>query len=221
MCTSRPKILKETRRQIEERAPPAWTSLSPHDWLSEESSVEYDIVFDSEEPFAVYVCDNAERKIREHAEREAPKRLEVMGFLLGEVSIWKGRTYTVVRDVVTTELKSSSSKVRFDPEAFPKLFHQLDDSGFDYILVGWYHSHPGHTCFLSRTDLETQRAMFDQPYHTALVIDPINCDVKVFRLSGQGYEEVPFAVFKQTERKNGRARKPRRRKLKVEPVTTI
>lgn len=221
MCTTRPKILKETRRQVDESAPPAWTSLSPHDWLSEESSVEYDIVFDSQEPFAVYVCDHAERKIREHAEREAPKRLEVMGFLLGEVSTWKGKTYTVVRDVVTTELKSSSSKVRFDPEAFPKLFHELDDSGFDYILVGWYHSHPGHSCFLSRTDLETQRAMFDQPYHSALVIDPINYDVKVFRLSGQGYEEVPFAIFKQTENKNGRARKPRRRKLKVEPVTTI
>jgi len=67
---------------------------------------------------------------------------------------------------VTTKLTSSSSKVKFNPDAFPNLFPSTDDSGFDYILVGWYHSHPGHTCFLSRTDLDTQRTMFDQPYHT-------------------------------------------------------
>lgn len=221
MRTSRPKIVKETRREVEEKPPPQWTMLRPHDWLSDESSYEYDLLFDSEKPFPVYLCETAEKKIREHAEKQAPKRLEVMGFMLGEVSSWKGITYTVVRDVVTTELKSTSSKVRFDPEAFPKLFHDLDLSGFDYILVGWYHSHPGHTCFLSKTDLDTQRTMFDQPYHSALVIDPLNCDVKVFRLSGFGYEEVPFAVFKATEKKDGGTRNTRRRKLKVEPATTI
>ena len=221
MFTSRPKILKETRRQIEEKAPPAWTSLSPHDWLSDESCEDYDIVFDSGEPFAVYMCETAEKKVREHAEKEAPRRLEVLGFLLGEVASWKGKVYSVIRDVVTTELKSSSSKVRFDPEAFPKLFHELDDSGFDYILVGWYHSHPGHTCFLSKTDLDTQRTMFNEPYHSAFVIDPVNCDAKMFRLSGPDYEEVPFAVFKQTEKKNGRPKPTRRRRLKVEPVTSV
>jgi len=221
MRTTRPKIVRETRRTIEEKQPPAWTSLSPHDWLSDESSEEYDIVLDSDEPFSVYVCENAEKKIREHAEKEAPRRLEVMGFLLGEVNSWKGMLYSVVWDVVTTELKSSSSKVRFDPEAFPKLFHELDVSGFDYILVGWYHSHPGHTCFLSKTDLDTQRAMFSQPYHAALVIDPVNCDIKVFKLSGRDYEEVPFAIFKPTGTKNGRSRPARRRRLKVDLATTI
>jgi len=213
--------VKETRRPIEEKPPPTWTALSPHDWLSEESVIEYDIVFDSGEPFPVYICDTAEKKIREHAERDAAKRLEVMGFLLGEVSSWNGKMYSVIRDVVTTELKSSSSKVRFDPEAFPKLFHDLDDSGFDYILVGWYHSHPGHTCFLSKTDLDTQRSMFSQPYHSALVVDPVNCDIKVFRLSGRDYEEVPFAVFKETGPKTGRSKTARRRTLKVKPATTI
>jgi len=218
---SRPKILRETRREVEVKAPPPWTSLSPHDWLSEESSAEYDVVFDSGDPFPVYLCDNAEKKIREHAERDAPRRLEVMGFMLGEVSSWKGKIYSVVRDVVTTELKSSSSKVRFDPEAFPRLFHELDDLGFDYILVGWYHSHPGHTCFLSKTDLDTLRAMFDQPYHTALVIDPINCDIKVFRLSGPGHEEVPFAVFRRAEDVTAADKTARRRRLKMKPATTV
>jgi len=214
----RPRIVKETRRAVEEREPPAGVDIKPHDWLSEDSKASYQQVVESGKTFRLYLSEKAEHKIRHHAMKEAPRRLEVMGFLLGEVSSWKGATYAVVRDVGTTGLRSSSSKVRFDPEALPKLFHELDGSGFDYILVGWYHSHPGHTCFLSRTDLDTQRAMFNEPYHAALVIDPINQDIKIFRLAGDRYEEVPFAVsiLKESDTK----KKSRRRKLKVTAVTS-
>ena len=216
MQVARPRIVRETRRPIEEKEPPQHSALSPHDWLSGDSVALYAEVAESGKPFDVYLSATAEKKIRLQAEKEAPRRLEVMGFLLGEVREWKGHRYAVVRDIVTTELKSSSSKVRFDPEGFPKLFSNLDDSGFDYVLVGWYHSHPGHTCFLSRTDLETQRRMFDQPYHTAIVIDPINQDMKAFRLSGDGYDEAAFAVFEGEA--NGRPKKPRTRKLRIKSV---
>ena len=218
MRMARPRILGETKRAIEEREPPAREDLRHAEWLSEESKSIYEEVLTSAKPFEMYLSELAERKIHDHAVKEASRRLEVMGFLLGEVNIWKGRTYTVVRDVGTTQLKSSSSKVRFDPEAFPKLFFELDDSGFDYVLVGWYHSHPGHTCFLSRTDLDTQRSMFNQPYHAALVIDPINKDVKTFRLTEDGYEEMPFAVFRSDSHQVRRPRSKRQRRLKVKLV---
>jgi proteasome lid subunit RPN8/RPN11 len=214
----RPRIVKETRRAVEEREPPSSAVVRPHDWLSEESLSAFEELRASGRPFELYLSDKAEEKIRHHAMKEAPRRLEVMGFLLGDVSSWEGSTYSIVRDVGTTGLKSSSSKVRFDPEAFPKLFHDLDDSGFDYILVGWYHSHPGHTCFLSRTDLDTQRTMFNQRYHSDMVIDPINKDIKSFRLAGDSYEEIPFALF-VSESAEGK-KKARRRKLKVSPVTS-
>jgi proteasome lid subunit RPN8/RPN11 len=215
MLMPRPRIVKETRRPVEEMEPPRASTLTPHEWLSAESLTAYNEVADSEEVFDVYLSSVAERKIKAHAVKEAPKRLEVMGFMLGEVREWKGRTYSMVRDVVTTHLKSSSSKVRFDPVAFPELFHDLDDSGFDYVLVGWYHSHPGHTCFLSRTDLETQRSMFDQPYHSALVIDPINRDIKTFKLSETAYDEVSFAIYEPGEGTKAKAK--RSRKLRVNP----
>lgn len=213
----RPRIVKETRRAIEERKPPMASLLKPHEWFSEESRSAYCSILESGEPFSLYISDGAALKISSQAEKDAPRRLEVMGFLLGEVSSWKGSVYAVVRDVGTTSLKSSSSKVRFDPEALPRLFHELDTSGFDYILVGWYHSHPGHTCFLSRTDLETQRMMFNESFHVALVIDPVNKDIKVFRLAGIGYEEVPFALF--AGESTASKKKSRRRKLKVSPDT--
>lgn len=214
----RPKIVRETRREPEEREPPKEGTLWPHPWLSEESAGMYAEALESG-IFPVYLSEEAESKIRGHALKEAPRRLEVLGFLLGEVSTWKGSSYINCRDVVTTKLRSSPSKVRFNPEAFPSLFLQLDDSGFDYILVGWYHSHPGHTCFLSRTDLDTQRSMFDQPFHTALVIDPVNEEVKAFRLTGAEaeYEEVPFALYRRAEAVR---KKARTRKLKVSTVAS-
>lgn len=216
MHVPRPRIVKETKRQIDELEPPVRSSVSSHEWLSDESRSEFDSELASGRPFALYLSKKAEGKIRQHALGHASKRLEVMGFLLGQVHRWKGTTYAVVRDVGTTELRSSSSKVRFDPEAFPKLFHELDDSGFDYVLVGWYHSHPGHTCFLSKTDLDTQRTLFNQPYHVALVIDPINKDIKTFRLAGESYEEMPFALIVQDESRTTKS--TRRRRLKLKPV---
>lgn len=215
---ARPKILRETKRPVQDREPPPNSTLRPHPWLSEDSLTEFRSRLRYGDPFDIYLSGLAEAKIRNHAEKEASSRLEVMGFLLGETHAWRRRAYTVVLDAVTTELKSSSSKVRFDPKAFPKLFHELDEAQFDYVLVGWYHSHPGHTCFLSGTDLETQRTFFDQPYHTALVVDPVNKEMKTFRLSGDGYEELPFALFDSERQTAGKARAAKTRKLKVTPL---
>lgn len=216
MRLSRPRIVSETKRPVEERRPPG-SRVRPHIWLSEESLAAFRSVQSSGAPFGLYLSSHAEAKIRDHAASEASSRLEVMGFMLGEVRFWRGSPYSVARDVVTTQLKSTASKVRFDPRAFPKLFSGLDGSGFDYVIVGWYHSHPGHTCFLSRTDLDTQRRMFNQPYHSALVIDPVNEDIKAFRLARDGYEEMAFAIFAPPSPDSGR-KKVRQRKLKVEPA---
>ncbi len=213
---ARPKIVRETKRGVPEAEPPRARKLKPHQWFTAKDRETFSARTSSSAPFDVYLSVHAEKKVREHAEQRAPERLEVLGFLLGEVFRWKGKIYTTVRDAATTELRSSPSNVRFAPEAYPSLFHQLDDSGFDYIIVGWYHSHPGHTCFLSRTDVGTQRASFREPYHVALVIDPINREIRTFRLAGEGYEETAFAVYVPAPRRSSKA--PRKRKLKLKPV---
>jgi proteasome lid subunit RPN8/RPN11 len=216
MWMARPKIVKETKRRVPEVEPPSDTRVRPHEWLSDDEMTTFEARLRSRVPFEVYISSSAEKKIRDHAEEHSAERLEVLGFLLGEIGKWKGKTYTVVRDAATTALRSSPSNVRFAPEAYPRLFHQLDDSGFDYIIVGWYHSHPGHTCFMSRTDVETQRASFREPFHVAFVIDPINREAKTFRLAGEGYEETTFAIYASSARKPDRSQ--RTRKLKVKPV---
>ncbi|MFP4196048.1 MAG: Mov34/MPN/PAD-1 family protein [Methanomassiliicoccales archaeon] len=144
---------------------------------------------------ALYVSKVAEEKMRNHSLSSAPSNKEVMGFLLGQVFQMGGDRYALVRDVVTTDLEASSVQVRFDRSSYESLFSDLEECGFDYLIVGWYHSHPGHGCFMSSTDIETQRTMFPQPYHGALVLDPVNREIEAFRLSAEGVEVIGMAVF--------------------------
>jgi proteasome lid subunit RPN8/RPN11 len=217
----RPRIIAETKRPIPESRPPRASEVRPHEWLTEDSRALFDGKASASTPLPVYLAASAETKVREHASRDALRRLEVMGLLLCEVRSWSGIEYSVITDSVTTALRSSPAKVRFDPGAFPKLFCQLDESGFDYMILGWYHSHPGHTCFLSVRDLETQKAIFTERYHCAMVVDPLNREIKAFRLSGDGYEEIPFGVVSDRVAVNGNSGRRRTRRLKVRPAAQV
>jgi proteasome lid subunit RPN8/RPN11 len=189
---TKPRVVSEIRRDPLERPPPR--NISPHPWFSADTSRLYQEVLAGGLWFDIYMSSLAEGKIRKQSVDAAPNRLEVMGLLLGDVCSWNGHNYSIVRDVGTTDLKSTPAMVKFDPDALPRLFTSLDGAGFDYIVVGWYHSHPGHTCFMSRIDLRTQKTTFNQGFHCAVVIDPISEEVRAFKLRGDGYVEVPFAL---------------------------
>jgi 26S proteasome regulatory subunit N11 len=190
---SKPKIVGFTEMQLQERPPPSSERTAPHKWLSHSSVSKY---HESEgQGFDLYLSKLAEEKIRNHAMSRLEPRIEIMGLLLGTVYRHEGREYVLVRDVVTTDLDASLVSVRFDRQGFEKLFDSLDDSGFDYVIVGWYHSHPGHGCFLSQTDVDTQVSMFNRPFHSALVIDPVNREIETFKVERGRSRHRPFAVY--------------------------
>ncbi|KAH9588640.1 JAB1/MPN/MOV34 metalloenzyme domain [Trypanosoma melophagium] len=62
--------------------------------------------------------------------------------------------------------------------------------------IGWYHSHPGYTCFLSGTDVNTQQlSQSAQDPWLAIVVDPVRTiatgrlDMKAFRTFPEAYAE--------------------------------
>jgi proteasome lid subunit RPN8/RPN11 len=188
-----PKIIESSERAVQEKAPPENGRIGPHKWLSKSSLERYS---ESEQAgFDLYLSKLAEEKLRNHALSRLSPRMEVMGLLLGTLYRHQGREYVLARDIVTTDLDASLVSVRFDRSGFEKLFDSLDDSGFDYIIVGWYHSHPGHGCFLSKTDVDTQVSMFDRPFHSALVIDPVNMEIETFKVIDGRSLHRPFAIY--------------------------
>ena len=131
----------------------------------------------------------------DHCVEMALEGLEALGFLIGELYQFEGKVFSVVHEVVTSKLESTPVSVRFDKESYASLGNRLDDISYDYIIVGWYHSHPGILSFMSDVDMNTQKRMFTKSFHTAVVIDPINAEMKSFRIKNMHCIEIPYAII--------------------------
>jgi proteasome lid subunit RPN8/RPN11 len=184
-------IVSETKREPATVRPPV--NAKPHLWLPLEKTMEMRMAEDK--ALAAYINKHAEAKIRNHALSARNSKTEVMGLLLGEVRRWHGADYVVVRDVITSDLDATAVSVKFDSSGLEKLFEKLDGAGFDYVIVGWYHSHPGYGCFMSDTDEKTHTGAFVSPHQVAVVIDPVNFTVACFRMKAGKPAEVDFAVY--------------------------
>jgi proteasome lid subunit RPN8/RPN11 len=190
---SQPVIVADRPAEVRELPPPARERTRAHKWLTEKRFEEYRAREKGE--LELYISKLAEEKIRNHALMHMDERKEVMGLLLGGMYKHNGLEYALVRDVATTDLDATDVSVRFDPRAFEKLFASLEEIGFRYVIVGWYHSHPSYHCFMSSTDVQTQRAMFNLRGHSAVVIDPVNKEIEAFYLDEGKVRSRPFAVF--------------------------
>ncbi len=190
----RPRIVGETRRDLEEHSPPPRERTRGHWWATKKTR---DLVeaMGERDAYPLYLSRRAEERIRNHALSKMEERLEVMGFLLGDAFLHRGAPYAVVRDIATTDLDASSVGVRFEREGFERLFESMDAAGRDLLVLGWYHSHPGHGCFMSETDVETQQGLFPEPYHAAIVVDPIQTEWEAYALAGDEVAPIPFVVY--------------------------
>jgi len=142
-----------------------------------------------------YIKKDAFEKIILHSYEMAKEGKEAMGFIIGDVFYWD-KEYTCVFDIITASLDSSSFHVKFKREAFEEIFNKMDEIKYDYILVGWYHSHPGYSSFMSEIDLDTQKNYFNKKFHASIVVDPINKEARAFRLIHEKCFEIPYVLFK-------------------------
>ena len=151
--------------------------------------------------YPVYVTRTVLTAIQEHFRNAASESKEALGLLLGTPCIADtGEAFTQVSAYATGANDATSTHVRFAPEAFANLSRLLSQRGQGELIVGWAHSHPSYGCFLSPTDLKTQQDYFGEPFHTALVIDPLRGEkgqTRFYQLSTnkKAYREVPFAVI--------------------------
>jgi len=147
----------------------------------------------------LYITGPAFDKLYRHCAKIAQKGLEAMGFMIGELHEYNEKIFSVVHDALTSNLESTSISVRFHRDAFEHLFDQLDEIPYYYVIIGWYHSHPGFSSFMSQVDIDTQKRIFNKLFHAALVVDPISYEVKSFRMQNSDCVEIPYAVFSESK----------------------
>ena len=180
--SDRPRIVAERKRRAREMKPPQEFLI--HEWGKPYAGID------------VYISQVAFDKMMSQCASYAKRHLEALGYLVGDYCRWKNKEYTIVEDAVTSDLETTSVSVHF--QAFEKAFDQLDKIDFDYVIVGWYHSHPGFTTFLSEKDLETQKKNFNKPYHATIVIDPVNRQFRSYKVIDDRYMEKKFSLFEQS-----------------------
>jgi len=130
--------------------------------------------------------------------------LEVFGYLVGELHEWNSTKYIVISEQISVRAGTDSRDVSVQLLAdsmglFDEKFQKLKNKNANLLNIGWWHSHPGFGCFLSAVDLTTQREQYPSPHETALVVDPVNDDLKFFKLDGsseKGYREDSYAIIK-------------------------
>ena len=49
---------------------------------------------------------------------------------------------------------------------------------------------------MSATDINTQHTMFKKPYQSAIVIDPLNIEMRAYTITDIGFREKSFATYR-------------------------
>jgi proteasome lid subunit RPN8/RPN11 len=129
---------------------------------------------------------------------------EIFGYLIGNILKWNDQIYVKIEELLFLlgaiySDKYSTSQIEGAAGKYDKKFQRLKKRRKDDSLriIGWWHSHPGFGCFLSTTDIKTQKYFFPESYQVALVVDPDDDDSQFFTLdqnSKKGYKEVSYAV---------------------------
>ncbi len=131
------------------------------------------------------------------------RRYEVMGLLVGPKADVFGKQGCVVYDAIHPETEQRDTQatvsVRFRKEAFQEMFERLHELPYEYLIMGWYHSHPGHTAYYSPTDVETHRTLFSQPHQVGIVVDAWHEDMGVFQPCEGGYSMRSWMIVDDSE----------------------
>ncbi len=123
-------------------------------------------------PFPIFLHQRVNRLITAHAQQNRAR--EVGGLLLGDArQDEQGRMYVVVTHALRAEFaQETRGHLTFTQKTWLQLHHTRDQQYPDKMIVGWYHTHPGWTIFLSQWDLFIHQNFFREPWQIALVIDP-------------------------------------------------
>ena len=196
----KPSIREEKKREIEELLPPSTSYFAYIPKITKEENIKKFVrtyyrkgemgkstrtknISDID----LFISIKAAKKMLQHCYILGREK-EVMGLILGETYQYNNNLFSIAKDVATSELDATEINVKF--MAFEQLFEQLGELQYDYQIVGWYHSHPNYSSFMSPTDIDTQKRMFKHPYQRAIVIDPIKFDMKAFMLDQETMERV-------------------------------
>lgn len=144
----------------------------------------------------IYISDEAAGLVHTHA--QSTLRLELGGLLIGEAGYTADqRPIAIVRGAIAVDGKDSSgTHFVFGGHQQKAAYEELDRRYPRSQIVGWYHTHPRMSVFLSGTDLNSHRSLFAIPWQVALVLEPESNQAGFFGWTGGAIHPVEsYAAF--------------------------
>ena len=126
---------------------------------------------DTDQP-PVFISQSVMKAIEKHVTSENDK--EVGGVLLGGFYRTEKGSFVEITDFIeATSAKGTDVSLTFTHEAWEQITAEQSRRGSDLQIVGWYHSHPALGVFMSKEDEFIHSNFFSEPWHVAIVVDPI------------------------------------------------
>lgn len=143
-----------------------------------------------DEDFRIFISDIVLRDIK--AFLSSDKEKELGGVLLGEVfTDYEGRVFIILNEfVIALYTEASITRLTFTHSSWEYMNNKIDKEYPGKKILGWFHSHPGHTVFLSSYDKFIHENFFTQEFNVAYVFDPINNDDGFFFMKENGLEKA-------------------------------
>lgn len=121
---------------------------------------------------------------------DAGVNIEIGGFLLGRYHIHTNNKCDVLIETLVP-IKSEENHnlhLEFSTHSLSAELGDAQDQFPDLIVVGWFHTHPGHGLFLSKPDLAIQNGFFNEKFQFAMEIDSMTAalDLAFFTYKSSG-----------------------------------
>ncbi|MBS1518709.1 MAG: LysM peptidoglycan-binding domain-containing protein [Bacteroidetes bacterium] len=122
--------------------------------------------------YRVFIKQETLKQIEEYLSSDVNN--ELGGVLVGDICINKDdKKFILINDLITAMHSNSSlSRLTFTHETWDYINEVMEKDFPGKKILGWFHSHPGHTVFLSNYDLFIHENFFNIEYMVAYVFDP-------------------------------------------------
>lgn len=116
---------------------------------------------------------------------QANPNIEVGGLMLGIYGVDGGRHFVEVRaQIPAAHTRGTAVSLQFTAETWTRLGREQERLHPELRTLGWYHSHPVSGVFFSDKDLFIHRNFFALPWQIAVVVDPREPRLGLFRWRG-------------------------------------
>lgn len=163
------------------------------------------VAYDSPDtdPIPVFIADQVLQSMERQA--AADKEREIGGVLLGGFYRNDEGSFVDITDYVeATSAKGTDVSLTFTHETWEAIHARIGQKHDDNLqIVGWYHSHPGLGVFMSKDDEFIHASYFSDPWHVAIVHDPIYTNWGCFKWT-DGELERAGGFYIYAEKRHGK-----------------